>query len=289
VTRRPEPLTDPNELRRFRVRLVIKTWRLWWPLIAAVDQRLVLDRALRQRWHEIIFERPWRRWHRFAYVAEIRDVFFEYIMRFFYKFPIKKGDVVVQIGASAGEETLRFARSVGRNGRVIAIEPAPSNVERLMETFTTEAFPQVTIVPRAAARQQGRRRFFLGFEKEGRLADIPAQNLTYEWWGVEDHLSPERYKGEITVEVDTPASLLAPFELANIDFVLIETNGTELEVVQAMDPILPMVERIGCRGHVRRDGVPIYKAIESHLKDRDFETSVTEELMVLARRPARST
>jgi hypothetical protein len=121
-------------------------------------------------------------------------------------------------------------------------------------------------------------------EKEGRLADIPAKDLTYEWWGVSDHLNSERYKGLITVEADTPDNIIAPFRLTNIDFILIETNGTELEIVQSMDDLLDITQRIGARGHVRRDGVPIYFAIKQELSKRKFLVTVTDEGMVLAKK-----
>jgi FkbM family methyltransferase len=282
MTRLPEPITDPNVLQYPRIRRFIKSWPLRWRLISMINQCLPKSGRLRKTFEDRIFAHPWARWHRFAYIPEYRDTFFEYILTFFYQYPIRKGDVVVQIGASGGEETIRFARSVGETGRVIAIEPAPFNVQRLKETFTPDEFPQVTIVPKAAANTKGKLRFFLGLEKEGRLAEIPANELTYEWWGVQDHLNEPRYQGETLVEADTPDKLLAPFGVTHIDFILVETNGTELEVVQAMDKILPITRRIGARGHVMRDGVPIYHAIEAQLKAKGFETSVTDEGMVLA-------
>ncbi len=284
MTTLPETITDHNVLQSQKVRRFVKSWPRRWRMISALDRFLPESGKLREIFYNKIFIRPWAKWHRFAYIPEYRDVFFEYIVTFFYQYPIKTNDIVVQIGASVGEETIRFARAVGQSGKVIAIEPVPSNVENLQKTFATDTYPQVSIVPKAAADKTGNLRFFLGFEKEGRLAEIPANDLTFEWWGVEDHLNEERYKGETLVEADTPENILAPFGLNHIDFILVETNGTELEVIRAMGKILPITKHIGARGHVMRDGVPIYLEIEAYLKEKGFTTSVTNEGMVLAAR-----
>jgi FkbM family methyltransferase len=92
-------------------------------------------------------------------------LFFEYIVTVLFHYPIRKRDIVVQVGASFGEETLRFAKSVGRYGRVIAVEPEDRNVDALRKTFTPERFPQVSIVQKAAADRSGELRFFLGGER----------------------------------------------------------------------------------------------------------------------------
>jgi len=282
----PVTLTDPTILSTPKVRSFVKCWPTIWMIIEQTDNLLPSKGLLRKLFERYVFTRPWARWHRFAYIPEYRDVFFDYILRFFYRYPIAKGDVVLQIGASCGEETLRFAKSVGCEGRVIAVEPVPSNVKRLQDIFTKDKFPQVSIVPKAAASRCGLLRFFLGVEKEGRLADIPAENLTYEWWGVEDHLNEQRYKGVTTVQADTPENIIKPFELNCLDFILVETNGTELEVVQAMDNMLSITKRIGARGHVQRDGVPIHIKIAELLTSRGFDVAVTDEGMVLGRNRA---
>src|SRR5215467_2688053 len=45
-----------------------------------------------------------------------------------------EGDVVFDIGAGRGEDTIAFSRAVGRNGRVVAIEAHPLSYE-LLEAF----------------------------------------------------------------------------------------------------------------------------------------------------------
>jgi len=230
--------------------------------------------------------RHWNRLYRLAYVPEHRDLFFEHIVTFFYRYPIRAGDVVVQVGASSGEEAMRFARAVGRKGRLIAVEPEPGNVAKLTVLFPKERFPQVTIVPKGAWKQRDQLEFFVGGEKEHRVADLPARELTYKWWDAIDYLHKERYRGTTTVPVDSVDNIVRENGLDRVDFILFETNGAELECVQGMDATLPIIKRVGARGHVMRDGVPIYEAISQYLREKGFETTITSEGMVLARQPS---
>jgi hypothetical protein len=99
---------------------------------------------------------------------------------------------------------------------------------------------------------------------------------------VTDHLAAHRYRGSTTVPADRLDNILRLFSLNHIDFILVETNGSELEVVYGMEAILPITRRLGIRGHVRRDGVPINAAIADYLTGKGFRTSITTEGMVLA-------
>jgi FkbM family methyltransferase len=268
-----------------RQQVLFKTWPLLYRVVRWCDAALPPTGGLRRRFENLVFDRPWQRWYRVAYVPENRDRFFDHILTFFYRYPIRRGDVVVQIGASFGEETRRFARAVGREGRVIAVEPEPGNVARIKEMVPASEFPQVTIVPKGAWREPGELAFFLGGEREHRLVDLGAKDLTYEWWGVGDHLNPQRYKGVTRIPVDTLDNIIAAAGVDRVDFILVETNGAELEVVQGLNRMLPLVKRIGARGHVRRDGVPIHLAIAQDLQAKGMATTLTSEEMVLARQP----
>ncbi len=253
-------------------------------MLSIANQRLLENKYLSQRFKNRVFTRPWNRWYRSAYIPKYRNRFFEYILTFFYDYPIRPGDVVVQIGASSGEETARFAKSVGLAGRVFAIEPETGNINALRRSFPKEQFPQVEIVPKGASNKTGEATFFVGGEREHRLADIPGGALTFEWWGVADHLSESRYKGTTIVSVDTIDNILAEYRVKYIDFILVETNGSELEVVQGMEKTLLIIKRLGVRGHVMRDGVPIYIAISAFLQNKGFDTVITSEGMVLGKR-----
>jgi len=65
----------------------------------------------------------------------------------------KPGDVVVDVGASAGLYACELARLVGPRGRVHAIEPDPASVSRL--DALRRAWPNITVHPVAVSERSG--------------------------------------------------------------------------------------------------------------------------------------
>lgn len=67
-----------------------------------------------------VAEPDWTRWlkQEEKYLRDARDYWF-------YAYQPKPGDVLVDIGAGRGEDTLAFSRAVGPEGKVWAIEPHP--------------------------------------------------------------------------------------------------------------------------------------------------------------------
>ena len=260
--------------RRFK-RIALDCWPYASKAISYINRLLPTSGLVREKFEELVFTRAWNRWYKVAYVPENRDRFFEHIVTFFYRYPIQKGDVVVEFGASSGEEAVRFARAVGSTGRLIAVEPEADNLAKLAKCLPKDRFPQVTIVPKGVWKEKTQLEFLTGGEKEHRIADLSTNELTYEWWGVTDHLREERYKASTIVQVDTVDNIVAETGIKAIDFMLFETNGAELEGILGMNATLAITKRIAARGHVMRDGVPIYKEIETYLKSKGFETAIT--------------
>jgi 23S rRNA U2552 (ribose-2'-O)-methylase RlmE/FtsJ len=58
---------------------------------------------------------------------------------------IKKGDVVVDVGASVGYYTLLFAKLVGENGKVFSFEPDPTKFSILQKNVSLNNFSNVIL------------------------------------------------------------------------------------------------------------------------------------------------
>ncbi len=256
-------------------------WPIIWMVIAWLYERLPSEGS-RDVFKDIFFTKYWEKYYKFSYIPNLRNIFFEYILTFYYSYPIKKGDTIIQIGASFGEETARFAKAVGKNGCVIAIEPESENIKKLSETFTQDKFPQVRIIPQGVWSEKREINFFVGGEREHRVAEMAAKNLTYEFWGVEDDLREERYKSTSVISVDTLDNILNKLSLETVDFILVETNGGEFEAVKGMNETFQKVNHLAVRGHVKWDGIPINIPISQTLEQRGFDTSINSEGIVLA-------
>ncbi|MEK7476871.1 MAG: FkbM family methyltransferase [Candidatus Coatesbacteria bacterium] len=88
---------------------------------------------------------------------------------------LRAGLVVWDIGANAGYHTLHFSRRVGPRGRVIAVEPLPSNAANLLDHVRWNGLHNVTVVPAAVAAGPGTAPFTLAAHNaEGALSRRPS-------------------------------------------------------------------------------------------------------------------
>jgi FkbM family methyltransferase len=74
---------------------------------------------------------------------------------------MRRGALVVDVGASIGYNTVYASRRVGPTGRVVAIEPAADNLGVLRENIATNDLGNVVVRPVAAGRAHEVRDFFL--------------------------------------------------------------------------------------------------------------------------------
>lgn len=70
---------------------------------------------------------------------------------FFWGYEPSSGDVVVDVGAGVGEETLTFSRAVGKAGRVICIEAHPRTFRCLEKLVQYNRLSNVTALHRAVS------------------------------------------------------------------------------------------------------------------------------------------
>jgi FkbM family methyltransferase len=73
----------------------------------------------------------------------------------FYVYTPVQGDVVFDVGAGIGAETLLFSRLVGASGRVVSIEAHPRTYGRVVELCNANGLANVTLLQVAAADSDG--------------------------------------------------------------------------------------------------------------------------------------
>jgi FkbM family methyltransferase len=133
----------------------------------------------------------------------------------FIKQTVKKNSIVIDVGANIGYYTLIFAKIVGKNGRVYAFEPAPSNFCLLKKNVEFNGFTNVELVQKAASNKTGQIKLF--------VTDDAGDNRIYD--------SDDNRK---SVRID--ATTLDDFFQNDqaLSFVKIDTQGADAAVVQGM-------------------------------------------------------
>jgi FkbM family methyltransferase len=133
---------------------------------------------------------------------------------------VKTGDVFLDIGANIGFFTVIAAKLVGEGGRVFAFEPVPKNAASLRRNLALNDFRQVRVFEAAISDHNGK--------GELRLS---------EWIGgaaLSTAAPPPDQTGTLAVDLVTIDELVARNEITAPDFVKIDVEGAEMEVLQGM-------------------------------------------------------
>ncbi len=147
------------------------------------------------------------------YVLLEQEDWFEEDLAFLRRF-LKPGMKALDIGASYGSVTAAMAQAVGPDGSVIAFEPTPSTSGYLKQSMA--AFPQVQCLT-----------IGLG-QKDGEMPLTKAENSELNTFFPADGDLPEN----ITVPVRRLSSLAEEMDLSGVDFVKLDTEGSEKSIVQ---------------------------------------------------------
>ncbi|MBN1189230.1 MAG: FkbM family methyltransferase [Dehalococcoidales bacterium] len=134
---------------------------------------------------------------------------------------IKRGDVLLDIGANIGYYTLIFARSAGEEGRVFAFEPEPSNFSLLKKNVEANGYKNVELVQKAVSNETGKSRLFLS---RGRSVDHRI-------------FDPQDGRRQIDIEVTRLDDYFKDYS-GKIDFIKIDVQGAEGAVIEGMPAIL---------------------------------------------------
>ena len=135
----------------------------------------------------------------------------------------KPGDIVLDIGAYVGMFTVKASLSVGEHGKVVAIEPSPENYAML--TGNCLGLDNVTLVQKAIMSTNGKGKLYYS-------KSAAANSLVVKW------------KHYIKVETITLDDLMDELGLEKVDFIKLDAEGEELDVLKGATKTLSRGTRL---------------------------------------------
>ncbi len=141
----------------------------------------------------------------------------------FWRSQLQPGMTVIDVGANAGVYTFSAAQRVGKEGRVLAVEPFSGCVQYLEETCRLNQLTQVKVCAGAASDRNGTA--YLSLHEASELNEIVEK-------------APEQLGNIEEVACFTLDHLIEQEGVDRVDFLKIDAEGHELSVLQGSNRIL---------------------------------------------------
>jgi FkbM family methyltransferase len=136
---------------------------------------------------------------------------------------LRSGMTVIDAGGCYGEFALYASKCVGPTGRVLMFEPDPANIEVAKQTFSLNGNPQnVEFIPTGLWSASGTLQFQAG--NAAQSAVVAASGAA---------AAP----GTIDIQVMSLPDAVHAYHLSKLDFVKMDIEGAELEVVSALEAL----------------------------------------------------
>ncbi len=182
--------------------------------------------------------------------AEGRDLFL-------HDYTPQRGDVVFDVGAGIGAETLLFSELVGSDGHVVSIEPHPGTFERLFGLCTANRLDNVTPLQVAATDTE---------------ADVVLSDGAHH---LQNKLLDSDEAG-IVVPARRLDAIAAELGIGHIDLLKMNIEGSEERALAGMGTLLTRTRHvcISCHDFL---GVPTKAAVLSLLTKDGFDVHTRDD------------
>lgn len=127
----------------------------------------------------------------------------------------KPGDIVIDVGAHVGKYTIPSSKLVGNAGLVISIEASPKNYTTLLENISINKVTNVVPINLAAGNEIG-------------------EGFIYGWDDLYSLHKKFDSETRVPVKISTIDSILQNHNITRVDWVKIDVEGAEIEVLEGM-------------------------------------------------------
>lgn len=150
------------------------------------------------------------------------------------KFQPKEGETVVDVGSNLGRYTMIASIRVGQTGKVVAIEPHPSNFNLLDRNVKLNTLRNVIMLNNAAYSKSTILTLYLPNQEQG--------TIHYSVFG--EKISEVKNLNVLQVNADTLDNLLKSIGIECVDWIKIDVEGAEFEVLKGACNVISKSEGI---------------------------------------------
>jgi FkbM family methyltransferase len=187
---------------------------------------------------------------------------------YFERYRPRDGDICLDCGANYGYVTYVMSKMVGSRGRVISFEPDPETFEMLKKNVEEHDLKNVTIVNKALWNEKTT----LKFNAEGSLGGGLVNTINRD---------KSMLNQQISVETTTLEEIANELSLPRIDFVKMDIEGAELEVLQSSSKLLARHKaHLAVASEHLRDGQLTFGRVEQILKGAGYEVATSDFAML---------
>ena len=188
-------------------------------------------------------------WH---VVYRPEQKFSESTLIFFSTYIPKKGDVVLELGAGIGNETLVISKLIGKTGKIITLEPHPKTYNYLLKTLAFNKLKNVE--PEQCV---------LSYSKN----NIYFTDLRDDW--IKNKISND---GQIKIKKMSFEDLFNKYQIKKINFLKCNIEGSEIELLKINKENLFKIENlcIECHDFMVDSQIQTYLKIKNFLKNNGY-------------------
>ena len=197
----------------------------------------------------------------------------------------KQGDTVVDVGAHMGRYTITSSKSVGESGKVIAVEADPYNFRILQQNLRLNKLTNVTALNWAVYSKRARLKLYRPDEYLGSTGHRSLMTNYPDYPAFKHHKANETQF--IEVEADILDNLLRSTGINQVNWIKIDVEGAEYEVLKGSKEILSANNPISILVEVHGKDTygPTMELLRSHNFNIEFEkTYESGDEHVLARK-----
>ena len=188
------------------------------------------------------------------------DIFIKRVYERFYE--LRKGDLVIDVGANVGMFTVKASMSVGEEGKVIAIEPVEENFELLKKNVELHKLANVRIIRKALGRKRGKAVMLKSLLSGTHQLKSVCKNSEFP---IE----------EMEIEVDSLDNICKELNVNRIDFLKIDVEGAELDVLKGAEESLKFTKNIAMELHYEGEG----EEVRRFLEERGFTVKIVGSML----------